>query len=132
MTRRSLILAFGAAASLALFGCSEPAFKQPVTLAGQQVSAHVLNEGKENYTLYCRACHGDNGDGNGPAAFGLRPPPRDFTNAMFKFGWVVDGMPHDEDLRRIVHDGLHGTAMLTWQIPDSELDPILAYIKTFD
>jgi mono/diheme cytochrome c family protein len=123
--------ALGVAASL-LAGCSKPTFTQPMTLAGQQVSAKVLEHGQEEYTLYCRACHGDKGDGNGPSSFGLRPPPRDFTKAQFKFGWVVDGLPHDDDLRRIVKSGLHGTAMLAWGMPDRELDPILAYIKTFN
>jgi len=132
MTRFRLLLLTGAATSLLLAGCSKPTFTQPMTLAGQQVSADVLEHGKEEYTLYCRACHGESGDGNGPSSFGLRPPPRDFTKAQFKFGWVTDGMPHDEDLRRIVKSGLHGTAMLPWDMPDRELDPILAYIKTFD
>src|SRR5262249_6591041 len=39
--------------------------------------------------------------------------------------------PHDEDLFRIVRGGLHGTAMLPWDIPDVELDKVIQYIKTF-
>ena len=42
-----------------------------------------------------------------------------------------DDLPHDEDLYRIVQGGLHGTAMLPWDIPKVELEKIVQYIKTF-
>ena len=60
------------------------------------------------------------------------PPPRDFTSAQFKFGWVIDGLPPDDELTRIVQGGLHGTAMLPWRVPDVALDAILQHVKTFD
>ncbi|MEM7248311.1 MAG: c-type cytochrome [Acidobacteriota bacterium] len=100
-------------------------------LAGVEVSGDVLQQGFESYTLYCYACHGHMGDGAGPAAPGLRPPPRDFRQATYKFGWVTDGLPHDDDLRRIIEEGLHGTAMLKWDIPPGDLDAIVQYIKLF-
>ena len=57
--------------------------------------------------------HGDNGDGRGPAGIGLRPPPRDFTNPVFKFGGVAAGeLPPDSEMLRVVKNGLAGTAML--------------------
>ena len=61
-----------------------------------------------------------NGDGKGPSSYGLRPPPRDFTKGIFKFARLrsSDELPNDDDLVRIVHGGLHGTAMLPWDIPD--------------
>jgi mono/diheme cytochrome c family protein len=103
-----------------------------MTLGGKQVSAETLNAGKEAYTHYCRACHGDKGDGRGPAALGLRPPPRDFSQGKFKFAAVESGsLPNDDDFRRIVKRGLHGTAMLQWDVPDGELANIIQYIKTF-
>jgi mono/diheme cytochrome c family protein len=106
-------------------------FKEPVKLAGRAIDAETLNRGRHEYMQYCRACHGDKGDGKGPAAPGLRPPPRDFTQGSFKFGWVLDQkLPRDEDLVRIVRDGLHGTAMLGWDVPDSTLSDIVQYIKT--
>ena len=44
--------------------------------------------------------------GRGPAARGLRPPPRDFTLGVFKFAAVPAGtLPHDDDLERIVRGG---------------------------
>jgi mono/diheme cytochrome c family protein len=106
-------------------------FTAPRKLAGKTVSAAVLNQGHVYYLQYCRACHGDKGDGRGPSAESLRPPPRNFTQGEFKFGWVLDQkLPRDEDLVRIVKSNLHGSAMLGWEVPDEELTSIIQYIKT--
>src|SRR6266851_2742401 len=121
-----------AGASVALVACEDAQFSQPMTLGGKQVSAETLQAGKEAYTHYCRACHGEKGDGHGPSALGLRPPPRDFTQGKFKFAAVESGsLPNDDDFRRIVKKGLHGTAMLQWEVPNQELSYIIQYIKTF-
>ena len=96
-----------------------------------KVSAEWLNAGKEAYTLYCRPCHGGKGKGDGPASAALRPPPRDLAIATYKFGGVVDGLPHDEDFTRILTGGLTGTAMLAWDIPKNDLYAVTQYIKTF-
>jgi mono/diheme cytochrome c family protein len=81
---------------------------------------------------YCRPCHGDNGDGRGYSSLGLRPPPRDFTQGLFKFGHVAaPALPPDSELVRLVKNGLHGTAMLPWDIESEELANALQYIKTF-
>jgi mono/diheme cytochrome c family protein len=114
-------------------GCSKDhPFKEPMKLGGKTVEAHVLNTGKDSYRQYCRPCHGENGDGKGYSSYGLRPPPRDFSQGLFKFGHVAaPALPPDEELYKIVRGGLHGTAMLPWDVPDGELLPILQYIKTF-
>jgi hypothetical protein len=70
------------------------------------------------------------GDGNGPASRYYRPPPRDLTRGLYKFGGVVDGLPHDEDFVRILRRGLAGTPMLDWDIPEAELDPLIQYVKS--
>jgi len=106
-------------------------FTAPQKLAGKVVSAEVLNQGHVAFLQYCRACHGDKGNGEGPAAIGLRPPPRNFTQGEFKFGWVLDQkLPRDEDLVRIVRSNLHGSAMVGWEVPDDQLLNIIQYIKT--
>jgi mono/diheme cytochrome c family protein len=127
-------LAMLAGALVALAGCDDghKSFTRSMVLGGIRVSADRLEAGQESYTHYCRACHGDNGDGHGPSALGLRPPPRDFTQGKFKFAAVESGsLPADDDFRRIVHGGLHGTAMLAWEVPEDELNNIIPYIKTF-
>jgi mono/diheme cytochrome c family protein len=133
-----LCAAMGASA-LASSACNKPADGKPLftetkTFAGGiEVTARALNEGRDAYMLYCYACHGPDGDGKGPAAYGLRPPPRDFTKGIFKFARLRSGedLPTDDDLTRIVRGGLHGTAMLPWDVPEVELEKILQYIKTF-
>jgi len=118
--------------SIGLVACEDEQFSKSMTLGGKQVSAETLNAGKEAYMHYCRSCHGDKGDGRGPAALGLRPPPRDFTQGKFKFAAVESGsLPNDEDFRRIIKKGLHGTAMLEWDVPEGELANIIQFIKTF-
>ncbi len=81
------------------------------------------------YGRACAPCHGD-GDGRGPSAAGLQPPATDLGRGVFKFGWVVDGMPREEDLRRIIRDGLAGTAMTGWDLPDREMGPLVAYLRS--
>jgi mono/diheme cytochrome c family protein len=134
---KGLVLGAAVAASsvLAVACASEkPKFTEGKTFAGGiQVDAATLNEGYESYMHYCYACHGEQGNGVGPSSYGLRPPPRDFTKGIFKFARLrtSDDLPNDDDLFRIVKGGLHGTAMLPWDIPEAELNRILQYVKTF-
>lgn len=107
-------------------------FKEGKILGGKQVSADKLNLGYTTYVEYCIQCHGMTGKGDGPASKGLLPPPRNFTQGLYKFPWVAYGeLPHDEDLARIIRHGLNGTAMLPWDISNERLDAVIQYIKTF-
>ena len=81
---------------------------------------------------FCRPCHGDAGDGKGPSAAGLRPPPRDLRLGVYKFAAVAAGqLPNDADFVRTLRSGLHGTAMLAWDVPAAELDDLINYVKAF-
>jgi len=109
-----------------------PPFAAAVTLGGRSVAPGVLEHGREVYTHFCRPCHGDAGDGKGPAAAGLRPPPRDLRLGVYKFAAVPAGqLPHDEDFARTLRNGLHGTAMLSWDVPPAEVDALIQYVKAF-
>jgi mono/diheme cytochrome c family protein len=109
-----------------------PPFRQAVVLGGRRVTPAALEHGRDLYTHYCRACHGDAGDGHGVAAAGLQPPPRDLRLGVYKFGLVAAGqLPSDADLARIIRGGLHGTAMLAWDVPTAELDDLVQYVKAF-
>ncbi len=88
--------------------------------------------GRAVYQQYCRPCHGDKGDGKGFSSLGLRPPPRDFTQGLFKFGHTpIPRLPPDSELERIIKKGLNGTAMQPWDLSDQELHDVIQYIKTF-
>lgn len=109
-----------------------PKFHEGQRLGGQEVSAATLNLGHDVYTLYCQTCHGEAGDGRGPTSAGMRPPPRDFRPAQFKFGGVPVGeLPRDEALDHILVHGLAGTPMLAWDLPPQQRHAVLQYIKTF-
>lgn len=117
---------------LLTIGCTGGDFKESKILAGKTVAKATLNLGQNTYGEYCVQCHGVKGDGQGTAAPGMFPPPRDFTKGLYKFANVVGGeIPHDDDFHRIIRHGLRGTAMLPWDISDERLDAVTQYIKTF-
>ncbi len=116
-----------------LSSCSENHFKQDKFFAGNVFAPkEQLNYGKSVYTEYCMACHGVNGDGKGVSSKGMSNPPRNFKSGLFKFGLVPSGdLPTDADLVRIIRRGLHGTAMLPWDITEEQALAVVQYIKTF-
>lgn len=118
---------------LSLSSCTDTHFKEDKIFAGGVVvTKKELNLGKSIYEDYCMACHGMNGDGKGVSSKGMTTPPRNFTQGLFKFGLVASGeLPHDEDLIRIIKRGLHGTAMLPWDVTERQAWLVLQYIKTF-
>ena len=119
-------------ALVALAGCRQPRFTEPLKLAeGKVVAPEVLEDGREAYLLYCYACHGEKGDGRGPSSPGMRPPPRDFTQGLFKFAGVpAGGLPNDDDLAALIKNGLDGTPMLPWDVSERERQAIVQYLKT--
>ncbi|MEP7123089.1 MAG: c-type cytochrome, partial [Byssovorax sp.] len=95
--------------------------------------AATLARGREQYSLYCVGCHGENGDGEGKAARFLDPKPRDFRKGRVKFAAVPAGtLPRDEDLLVTINHGLNGTSMPSWRlIGEDDKRAIVAYLKTF-
>ncbi len=89
--------------------------------------------GKASYDRNCSQCHGDKGDGNGPAAAHLTPRPRDFTSGKFKIRTTPSGMlPTDDDLRRVIRTGMPYTSMPAWpNLPDAEVAGLIQYVKSF-
>jgi mono/diheme cytochrome c family protein len=93
----------------------------------------AIADGLLSYQRYCAWCHGERGDGRGPSARRLDPPPRDFTQAAFKCRTTPSGeLPTDEDLRRSIGRGVPGTAMPAWSVLGAgEIDDLVASIKQF-
>lgn len=92
-----------------------------------------LAQGKVIYEKKCLLCHGEKGDGNGPAAPLLDPKPRDFTKGKYKVRTSASGQPPtDSDLFGIISDGMAGTSMPAWKVL-SEKDRwnLVAYLKSF-
>jgi mono/diheme cytochrome c family protein len=70
-----------------------------------------LATGAQLFGNYCAPCHGDKGDGNGPAARFLYPKPRNFSEGKFRIVSTVNRMPTDSDLMQVISQGMPGSAM---------------------
>jgi mono/diheme cytochrome c family protein len=135
--KRFLALGLYMGVLVAAGGCKDPDrynkhFSEPYQLAGgKSLDPETLNHGFEAFMHYCYGCHGEKGDGRGPAAATMRPPPRNFAQGLFKFpGTPAGSLPVDDALDRTIRRGLHGTPMLAWDIPEQERKYIIAYLKT--
>jgi mono/diheme cytochrome c family protein len=111
---------------------------EPDAVKGENLStprlipAATLNVGHDTYVNYCMQCHGMDGKGNGPAAQGMYPPPRNFTQGIFKYVSGKSGdLPLDEDLVKTIRYGLRGTHMLPWDMSQQRIEAVVQYIKTF-
>ena len=100
--------------------------------AGDAAAQGDANAGKASYERKCASCHGLKGDGKGAGAELLLPRPRDFTRGLYKIRTTANKTPTDQDLFKIITDGMPGTSMPPWSVlPDKERWNLVAYIKTF-
>lgn len=80
-----------------------------------------VRPGQGTYRDYCAGCHGDQGDGAGPAARYLNPRPRNFRKGLFKFtSTSVGSRPLREDIFRTVTRGLTGSSMPNFRLLSEE------------
>ncbi len=96
--------------------------------------AQDAERGKVVYDQWCAGCHGDDGAGTGEAAAFMLPRPRDFTRGDYQIRTTASGeLPTDRDIRRMVDEGMPGTAMPGWasRLSSQERSDVVAYIKTF-
>src|SRR5436305_6680758 len=94
--------------------------------------AQDANAGKAVYERKCLLCHGEKGDGKGASAELLVPKPRDFTKGLYKIRSTANKTPSDQDLFRIITDGMPGTSMPSWAVlSDKDRHHLVAYLKTF-
>lgn len=86
--------------------------------------------GKQSYVRWCSGCHGERGDGGGPAAEFVDPRPRDFTTKLFKFRTTKAGQPPaTADVLRVIERGVPGTAMPAFDfLPEAERRKVGAYV----
>lgn len=90
--------------------------------------------GKAIYDKWCAECHGNTGAGDGSAQAFMLPRPRDFTKGSYQIRTTASGeLPTDDDLRRVIDNGMPGTAMPRWgdRLSDAEREDVIAYIKSF-
>jgi mono/diheme cytochrome c family protein len=66
-----------------------------------------IERGAALFKANCVACHGEKGDGKGPAAVAFTPPPRNFTDPNAK--WTRGNAP--DQIFTTVSKGVEGTGM---------------------
>jgi cytochrome c551/c552 len=87
----------------------------------------------------CIYCHGENGDGRGPVAAAiLKPKPRDFTAAEFKFDADHNGSTgSNADLLQVIRRGalaFGGSAIMMPNpaLSEDEIKTLIAFLRRFE
>jgi mono/diheme cytochrome c family protein len=98
-----------------------------------KLDAKTLQAGSVLYRRNCLHCHGLAGDGRGPTGLWINPHPRDFRSGAFKY--TSSGQPEGErkprrdDLRRILTNGIEGSAMPSFALMKPEdQDAVVSYV----
>lgn len=103
---------------------------EKLRLAAGAVSSDERGNEVGLYRRHCAHCHGISGDGAGPTAAFLNPYPRDYRRGMFKFKSTERAArPTRDDLKRILHQGIPGTAMPSFRLlAPNQIDAIVEYV----
>mgnify|MGYP006149939577 CR=1 FL=1 len=90
-----------------------------------QSMAIELETGRDIFYKYCKACHGDRGDGKTFAANVLNPPPKNFTTEASKKELT------EQRMIRSITQGRKNTAMMPWQsrLTKEEIRAVVHYIR---
>ncbi len=96
-----------------------------------ELQVGLPSTGARLYGNYCAACHGENGDGNGQAARFLYPKPRNFRDGQYRLISTLNHVPTDDDLMRVIVNGMPGSAMLpvAAQLNEADRKSIVAHVR---
>ena len=87
----------------------------------------MIVKGKSLFMNDCVACHGANGEGDGPAALALKPKPRNFHSLK---GWINGRMA--SGMYKTLTDGIPGSPMPPFSsISVKDRLAIISYIRSF-
>ncbi|MBX3022947.1 MAG: cytochrome c [Bdellovibrionales bacterium] len=86
-------------------------------------SPELITKGQAVYKANCAVCHGDTGDGNGPAGSALQPKARNFISEKFKFG------SKPEQVFKLIATGSKNTSMASFQhLPEPDRWAVTYYV----
>ncbi|NOX62213.1 MAG: c-type cytochrome [Chloroflexi bacterium] len=82
--------------------------------------------GRDIYAANCAACHGDSGQGDGPAAAAFDPPPANLHEDHVQV--LSDGA-----LFYIIQNGVEGTGMPAWgeTLDEEQIWHVVNFIRTY-
>jgi high-affinity iron transporter len=88
--------------------------------------ADAAADGAVVYKINCEACHGPQGNGDGPAGAALNPPPQNLA--------VLQEAAGDDYLFWRVATGKDGTSMIGWKgiLTDDQIWQVVAFIRTLE
>jgi mono/diheme cytochrome c family protein len=112
-----------AAAKPALTSAQAKALKNPVAADAASIEA-----GRATFAKYCRACHGAEGKGDGPAAAAMKDvKPANLADAKWDHGST------DGEIFNTIHAGIgpkFAMAAFQGRIPDTQIWNVVNYTKT--
>ena len=86
----------------------------------------LLAKGKTLYQQNCSVCHGDKGDGAGPAGASLNPKARNFISEKYKFG------EKPEQVFKTISNGSKNTSMASFgHLPEGDRWALTYYVLNF-
>ncbi|HEY2150940.1 MAG TPA: c-type cytochrome [Vicinamibacterales bacterium] len=112
MTRSLLVAVLGLAIAAPLVGLAQGSTTHP----GEYAPADIAY-GSRLYDAQCTTCHGATGDGVG----GVELRSGKFRNAVT-----------DQDLARVITNGVQGTGMLAFKFDPAELAGVIAYLRNMN
>jgi high-affinity iron transporter len=89
---------------------------------------HLLSKGTTLFKNTCAPCHGIQGDGQGPMAKVLNPPPWDFTRPFQEWEESV-GDPRK--IFEIIKNGIPNTAMTGFKMPEEDIWALVYKVMEF-
>lgn len=99
-------------------------FIPQVLIIGISNAADIEN-GKNIYGKKCVFCHGQGGNGDGPVAASLPTKPGNFADKEKM------SQRSDAELKEIILNGKPPMPSFKGQLSDTDIDDIIAYIRTF-
>jgi mono/diheme cytochrome c family protein len=97
---------------------------RPEAAAKSEAESGNPRSGKELYDKRCWSCHGSRGEGDGPAATAMVPPPTRFTDYE-----AMKGRP-SQDWFSAIQSGVPGTAMYAQRLTEREAWDLVAYLRS--
>ena len=126
-----------AAGAVTITGCGSgeggasatPATTQSAAKSGTSPATPVsIDHGRDLYKLNCAPCHGEQGKGDGPAAAGYNPKPRNHTDAAYMSTLT------DEDIAKVIQYGgaIKGKPLMPSNpvLKGADLAAVVAYTRS--